>query len=141
MKKGKLERLTISLPHDVAESLESIRGQLGNISTSAAVRTMIRDYLAEHTLEDHAGWRIGTLIMMFTSSKPDILVKRVEIKSEYRKLIHADTQVPLDDGHIFEVIVVRGHTRKIHSLISALQKLSDNKVFRWLLSSCEKRVP
>ena len=117
-KKGGINRLTISLPTIVSNSLQDIRRKLGNVSASAAVRVTIREYLADHIMEDKEGWRIGTILSMYSPSQSGHVINRTTIKSQFRKLIHADTQVPLGDQHIYEVIVVKGLSKEIQKLIS-----------------------
>ncbi|MHA1713306.1 MAG: CopG family ribbon-helix-helix protein, partial [Candidatus Ranarchaeia archaeon] len=45
-KKAELQRLTISLPSTVVDSLNQIQRQLGHVSRSAAIRAAIREYVA-----------------------------------------------------------------------------------------------
>ncbi len=139
--KPELLRLTISLPKDVAEELAGIQEHLGNISRSAAIRTTIREYLADHILTDEKGWRIGTIMSMYNANQPKSLKQRVLIKSQYRKLISGVTEVPLGEDTVFEIVVVRGEISMLKEFIDKLLQVPNTKVFRWVFTACERQVP
>ena len=138
--KDKMERISITLPKKLLSELDRILVETGFSSRSGGIRDALRNYILEQSsFKELKGDVSGTITMIYDHDETGTLGKLTELQHEFSDLIDSSLHVHLDHKHCLEVIVIRGGSDKIKTLVN---KLSSTKgVKRAKLTANRSMIP
>ena len=112
--------ISLSLPKDLLEKLDSIRGDDRGASRSEIIRQAVRLYISEYCqLDEIIGKVIAAVTVLYeTTEKNDELF---HLQHEFGDMITAYLHSHLTGGECLEVMVVKGSAQRLKSLIDGLK--------------------
>ena len=109
-----MERLTISLETELAESFDLLVEQHGYASRSEAVRDLIRGWISQQALRSDAARHCIAQIGYVYSHRDRTLAERLAaIQHDHHHLTVSSMRVHLDHDDCLEVSIVRGTTVEV----------------------------
>ena len=132
-------RFSISLPPDLARSLDEMAREKGYTNRSLAVADLIRGALVEHRRDE--GEIAGAITLVFDHHKPHLQDKLTDLQHDHLHSIVSTLHVHLDHDNCLEVLVVRGDASEIHALADALIALKGIKHGRLTVTSTGQDLP
>jgi CopG family nickel-responsive transcriptional regulator len=116
-----MERISISLPEKLLKEFDRILEEKGYASRSEGIRNALRGYMLEHRfLSGVEGEIAGTITMVYDHEEPKVLQKLTDFQHRFSDIIDSSLHIHLDERHCLEVIVVRGESGKIITLVNRL---------------------
>ncbi len=118
--KGGVERLTVSLPKDLARQLDQMTREKGYANRSVAVADLIRGGLIEHYQNLGAHEIAGTITLVYDHHRPHVQAALTDIQHEHHDLIIATLHVHLDHHNCMEVLALRGKANTVKAIADEL---------------------
>jgi CopG family transcriptional regulator, nickel-responsive regulator len=118
--KGGVERLTISLPKELARELDQMTREKGYANRSVAVADLIRAGLIEHhqNLGDHE--IAGTITLVYDHHRQHVQAALTDIQHDHHDLIISTLHVHLDHHNCMEVLALRGKAAVVKAIADEL---------------------
>ncbi len=135
-----MKRISITLPKKLLSEFDEILEETGYSSRSEGIRDALRNYIMENnSLKGLKGDVAGTITMIYDHDEHGTLEKLTEFQHEFSSIIDSSLHIHLDQKHCLEVIVVRGRSEKIKTLVN---KLSTTKgIKRAKLTTSSSQIP
>ncbi|MFX1341611.1 MAG: nickel-responsive transcriptional regulator NikR [Promethearchaeota archaeon] len=123
MSKPGVARISISLPPNLLEELDTVIQRIG-YDRSKAIQQATRDFITSYRIEsDQKASAVGTITLLFDHDIPSLEAELTDVQHQHSDLISSTTHIHLDGHHCLLVIVVKGQTMRIHQLTTTLQSL------------------
>ncbi len=127
MKKD-LMRIGVSLPANLLDRFDEIIAVRGYSSRSEGIRDSIRNYIIDYEwMSEQKGDRVGTITLIFDHSQRGLVDELTDIEHDYSKLIESSLHVHLDEKNCLEVILVRGESQDVKSIVEKMMALKGVK--------------
>ena len=114
--KALAQRVSISLPADLAHALDTMIDERGFQNRSQAIAEMIEQSLIRHRQTDATAVMAGTLTLFYDSSKAGLLEQLAKIERTYLEECISSQHVLLEGQYIMEVLLVQGPVRRLRQL-------------------------
>ncbi len=112
-----LMRIGVSLPDTLLSKFDEIIEKQGYSSRSEGIRDAIRSYISHYEwINDVKGYRIGTITILYDSTKKGLSNALTDIQHHYSHLINSSVYFYLDYGNCFEIIILNGQGEEIAEL-------------------------
>jgi CopG family nickel-responsive transcriptional regulator len=119
-KVNKVSIISLSLPKDLLEELDAILGDEKNASRSEVLRQAVRMYLSEYKkLEKIKGNVIATITVLYEKQEQNEELFRLQ--HEFSDTITSYLHLHLTETSCLEVLVVKGPSERLKSLIDGLK--------------------
>lgn len=123
-----LMRIGISLPASLLDRFDEIIALRGYSSRSEGIRDTIRNYIVDYEwTSEQKGDRVGTITLIFDHSQRGLVDELTDIEHEYSELIESSIHVHLDERNCLEVILVRGESQDVKSIVEKMMALKGVK--------------
>jgi CopG family nickel-responsive transcriptional regulator len=136
-----IERVTISIPAGLLQTLDEIGRNLGQKGRSETMRLAAREYIADHRWSEGEGWRVGVVVLQYNHHQSKTLQQINRLRGARRHLIRSCLSLAVSGDDTMEVIAVQGESDKIKGLIEEAKKIRSVKTARWLLTPCGRAIP
>ena len=115
-----VERLTISIPKDLARQLDRMAREKGYANRSVAVADLIRAGLVEHHQNLGSHEIAGTITLVYDHHRQHVQAALTDIQHDHHDLIISTLHVHLDHHNCMEVLAVRGKASTVKSIADEL---------------------
>ncbi|MCX8016681.1 MAG: nickel-responsive transcriptional regulator NikR [Rhodocyclaceae bacterium] len=116
-----MQRITISLPTDLAAAFDRLVAKRGYQNRSEAVRDLVRSALeAEQGRESEAGHCVANLSYVFNHHERDLAERLTALQHDHHDLAVATMHAHLDHDHCLESVILRGATATVRAFADAL---------------------
>jgi CopG family nickel-responsive transcriptional regulator len=106
-------RLGISLEPELLQALDRWVRERNSASRSEAIRLLVRKELSEGTLEDPDADAIGTVMVLYRHTSPNVLKRLTAAQHRWGAHIRSSTHVHLEGEVCLEVLVLAGRREEI----------------------------
>lgn len=114
--KSLAQRISVSLPPQLAMALDEMVASRGFQNRSQAIAEMIETSLIRHQQEDEATIMAGTITLFYDSEKTGLLEKLARIEREHLEECISSQHVLLEGNHVMEVVLVQGPVKRLRIL-------------------------
>ena len=112
-KKTAVQRISISLPENLAAELDRMASERGFHNRSQAIAEMIQERVNVHHQDDGDTVMAGTITLFFDSTKPGLLQKLKKVQREHVDEVISTHDVLLEGNYIMEVVLVQGPVKTL----------------------------
>jgi CopG family nickel-responsive transcriptional regulator len=112
----KVARLSISIPHELADQLDRIVDKRGYKNRSQAVADMVRSQLSEFKADIGTESMAGTLSLVYDYRKRNLQKVLSTIQHKYYLIIVASMHVHLEHHNYLEVLLLQGTANQLRKL-------------------------
>ena len=123
MKEKNNVRVSLSLPINLVEELNSWVIERGFENRSLAVANMIETQLTDHKSEIETEVMAGTITIIYDRKKNGCQENVSNLQFEYAIEVISSLRINLEQHQVMEVLVVQGPARKLKELESKLLSL------------------
>lgn len=126
-----LQRITLSLPADVAEALEDLVVARGAENRSQAVAAILREQLIGHRRTNLEAVMAGSITLFYDEARAGTGAKVAALLRSHLKEVISSLSVLLEGSMRMEVLVVQGPVRVLEQLsadLSALKGVQTGKL-------------
>lgn len=120
MNREYVQRITVSLPQDVYEELNSIVDQSGFVNRSQLVSEMLRQEILVRKQENDAHVMAGTITYFYDEGFPHLHSRLVAIQRKYVSEVISSLSVLLENEYRMEVLVVQGPVRTLKAVLNEI---------------------
>ena len=121
-------RIGVSLPANLLDRFDEIIAMRGYSSRSEGIRDSIRNYIIDYEwMSEQKGDRVGTITLIFDHSQRGLVDELTDIEHDYSKLIESSLHVHLDEKNCLEVILLRGESQDVKSIVEKMMALKGVK--------------
>ncbi|HXY47115.1 MAG TPA: CopG family ribbon-helix-helix protein [Thermoplasmata archaeon] len=131
MPKG-VVRVGVSLEPELLRLLDAWVHERNSPSRSDAVRTLIRQELANRTLTDPNADALGVVALLYRPSSPNVLRRLTAAEHRWGDHVRATTHVHLRGDACAEVVILMGHRREIETAAENLRGVKGILEGGWL---------
>ena len=112
--------ISLSLPTELLEELDSILGKDHNATRSEVIRQAVRRYISEYNeLDKIKGNVIATITVLYEKAEKN--EELFYLQHEYSDMITAYLHSHMTEDECLEVLVVKGSSKRLKSLIDGLK--------------------
>ena len=112
--------ISVSLPKELLEELDAVLGEDKNATRSEVLRQAIRSYLTEYKdLDSLRGNIIATITVLYEKKEQNEELSRLQ--HEFSDMITAYLHSHLTETSCLEVMVIKGPSNRLKSLIDGLK--------------------
>jgi len=112
--------ISVSLPKDLLEELDSVLGEDKNATRSEVLRQAIRSYLIEYKeVDKFRGNVIATISTLY--EKMDQNEELFRLQHEFSDMITAYLHFHITETSCLEIMVVKGPAKRLKTLIDGLK--------------------
>ena len=112
--------ISLSLPNELLEELDTILGQDRSATRSEVIRQAVRMYLTQYNeLEQIRGTVIATITVLYEKTEEN--KELFKLQHEFDDMITAYLHSHISETSCLEVMVVKGSSRRLRSLIDGLK--------------------
>ena len=111
--KGKVQRISVSLPESVFCELDQLVAERGWESRSKAISVMVTQSALEHREEKGDTLMAGTITIVYDESKGNLLQRLAELERRFLDEVISSLHVQLENDHRIEVLLVQGPARSL----------------------------
>jgi len=110
-----LERIGISLEHDLLEQFDRLIADKGYVNRSEAVRDLIRDSLVQREWAQSTGReeKVAVVTLVYDHDSSSLTQKLAHIQHENHRAVVSALHVHLDAHNCLEVLVLRGRAEAV----------------------------
>ncbi len=141
MKRPLATRISISLPPQLAEQLDSMVKEKGYDNRSLAVADMVRAQLVEHRQNAGQGEIAGTITLVYDHHKQHVQATLTDIQHDHHAAIISTLHVHLDHDNCLEVLVVRGKASLVKRIADELIAAKGVKHGKLTVTTTGERLP
>lgn len=132
-----LVRFGVSMEKELLEKFDQLLKKEGFPNRSLAIRSLVRDFLAEKYWEKQEGETTGVITLVYNHEVRGFTDLFLSLQHQFLPLIISTTHVHCDFHHCLEVILVKGETTAIFNFYRQLQSLKGVKTCKISLVSEE----
>ncbi len=118
-----LARLSVSLPAELFEQLDTMVGERGLASRSQMIAELIRHELTRHHRERLGGTLAGTITLVYRADSGRVRQAVAIAQLAYVTEIISAQNVFLEDDQCLEVLLVQGPTARLQKLCDDLRRV------------------
>ena len=118
-----LARLSISLPAELLEQLDTMVAERGLPSRSQMIAELIRHELAEHSAGVAGAVLAGTITLIYRAERGRVRQALAQTQSDFLKEVISSQHVFLEDDQSLEVLLVQGPSERLSSVCDRLRKI------------------
>jgi len=118
-----VNRISISLPEDLREELDSMVSERGFESRSQAINDMLRQQLVEHKRETGNEVMVGTITILYNNAIRGLQKSLADLQYKHLDEVISSLHVHLIDNQTMEVILVQGPAQKVQSIANEIVTL------------------
>jgi len=118
-----LARLSVSLPTDLVERLDSMIADRGLSNRSQIIAELIRHEVADHNENQHGSVIAGTITLIYRAESGRVRHALAQTQLTYLKEVISSQHVFLEDDQSLEVLLVQGPADRLRSLCDDLRKI------------------
>ncbi len=113
-----LDRVGISLEHDLLERFDRMITEKGYVNRSEAIRDLIRDSLVQREWAGSGGReeKVAVVALVYDHDSPSLGQKLAHIQHENHRAVVSALHVHLDPHNCLEVLVLRGPARAVSAM-------------------------
>lgn len=112
--------ISLSLPNDLLQQLDTTLGEDHNATRSEVVRQAVRMYLTQYSeLEKIKGSVIATITVLYEKTEEN--KELFKLQHEFDDMITAYLHAHLSETSCLEVMVVKGSSERLRSLVDGLK--------------------
>lgn len=116
-----MQRVTVSLDEDLAETFDALVSEQGYESRSEAVRDLIRRAIAERREAAGDGDCVANLSYVYNHHLRGLAQRLTEISHDHHDQVVASFHIHLDHDHCLESVMLKGRTREVRALADAIR--------------------
>jgi CopG family nickel-responsive transcriptional regulator len=135
LKAPRVSRISVSLPTEVARSLDALVAARGFENRSQAVSSIVTESLLEYRREAGEGIMSGTITLFYNQGRNRLLTRIANLKRRAIDEVIGSLQIQLEANHIMEVIVVQGPVKKLQQFTNTLVACKGVKVGKLTLTA------
>lgn len=125
-------KIGVYIPGDLARELAKISENIGVKSISRMVQEALRLYIAEHMWKT-GGVVVGAIGILYDHDVENVDEVLTDTQHRFLDLVVSAIHVHLDQRNCVLLIIVKGSTEKIKSMISNIENLKGVKAVRFML--------
>lgn len=130
--------ISLSLPNELLEELDTILGEDRGANRSEVVRQAVRMYLTQYNeLEKINGKIIATITVLYEKAEEN--KELFKLQHEFDDMITAYLHAHLSETSCLEVMVVKGDSERLRSLIDGLKANKPVKQIKFSIMSINER--
>lgn len=129
MSKSTVSRISISLPTELLEALDSILKDAGYRKRSHAIQVSIRNFISEYMWKEET-LCVGALLVLYDHEAKGIEDFLTDTQHKYSEVITSTMHIHLDERHCIEIIAVKGKGNLIKKLAGEFLKREGIKQIR-----------
>lgn len=118
-----LARLSISLPQDLLDRLDTMIAERGLPNRSQTIAEMIRHELSEHSEGQVGAVTAGTITLIYRAESGRVRHALAQTQMTYLKEVISSQHVFLEDDQSLEVLLVQGPAERLQLLCDDLRKI------------------
>jgi CopG family nickel-responsive transcriptional regulator len=112
--------ISLSLPNELLEELDTIVGGDRNATRSEVIRQAVRMYLTQYNeLDKINGNVIATITVLYEKAEQN--KELFQLQHEFDDMITAYLHAHLSESSCLEVMVIKGSSKRLRSLIDGLK--------------------
>ena len=112
--------ISLSLPNELLEELDTIVGGDRNATRSEVIRQAVRMYLTQYNeLDKINGNVIATITVLYEKTEQN--KELFQLQHEFDDMITAYLHAHLSESSCLEVMVIKGSSKRLRSLIDGLK--------------------
>lgn len=115
-------RQSFSIEPELSRKLDALMKSGGYTNRSEFLRDMIRDQLVQQEWEEASHEVVGTITMLYDHHTRHLGEKLTDIQHDHHQIILATTHVHLDHDMCAEMIMMRGHPRRIREIADRIRQ-------------------
>lgn len=118
-----LARLSVSLPAELLEQLDTMVAERGLPSRSQMIAELIRHELAEHSAGVAGAVLAGTITLIYRAERGRVREALAQTQSDFLKEVISSQHVFLEDDQSLEVLLVQGPSVRLAEFCDRLRKI------------------
>ena len=112
-----LERIGISLEHELLEQFDGLIAEKGYVNRSEAVRDLIRDSLVQREWASRGREeKVAVVTLVYDHDSASLAQKLAHIQHENHRAVVSALHVHLDPHNCLEVLVLRGRGKDVSAM-------------------------
>lgn len=119
----KVLRVSLSLPPDVADALDTVLEARGTQNRSQVVASILREELIGLRRSNPDEVMAGTITLFYDDTQPGLAGRLAALQRVHVKEVVSSLSVLLENSMRMEVLVVQGPLKVLDTLVSALTTL------------------
>ncbi len=120
---SQLVRFSVSMPQDVAGSLDTMSAERGFANRSQCLTSLVRDRLVLHASQSGNRVMMGIISLIYDHGKRDLQNKLTDLQHKYLKEIITIQLVHLEQHQSLQVILVQGPARTLRVIANEMISL------------------
>jgi len=130
--------ISLSLPNELLEELDTILGQDRSATRSEVIRQAVRMYLTQYNeLEEIRGTVIATITVLYEKTEEN--KELFKLQHEFDDMITAYLHSHISETSCLEVMVVKGSSRRLRSLIDGLKANKPVKQIKFSIMAIDEK--
>ncbi|MBV8811837.1 MAG: nickel-responsive transcriptional regulator NikR [Acidobacteriaceae bacterium] len=138
---GFLTRIGVAIDSELLTRFDNFIAKRGYTNRSEAFRDLIRDRLVTATIEDPRAAVVGTVTLIYDHQSRLLPEKLMNLQHAHHEVIVCTTHAHLDHDSCLEVIVLKGHSKRVQKLADALIGIKGVQHGRLVMSSPKTCLP
>ena len=135
-----LVRFGVSMDARVLKALDAVVARRHYTNRSEAIRDLVRAEQVREAWEHDVGPVVGTLTLVYDHHVREINERLVGLQHDHEDIVHSTMHVHLSHRMCLEVIVLRGHPRKVQELADRLIAARGVKHGRLVATAAEELI-
>lgn len=116
-----MERITVSMDTNLAESFDALIRELGYANRSEAIRDLLRRELETQRVErQEAPHAVACLSYVYNHHERRLAERLTELQHQAHDLVVSSMHVHLDHDHCLETLILRGATPEVRAFAEKL---------------------
>lgn len=116
-----MERITVSMDTNLAESFDALIRELGYANRSEAIRDLLRRELETQRVErQEAPHAVACLSHVYNHHERRLAERLTELQHQAHDLVVSGMHVHLDHDHCLETLILRGATPEVRAFAEKL---------------------
>lgn len=116
-----MERITVSMDTNLAESFDALIRELGYANRSEAIRDLLRRELETQRVErQEAPHAVASLSYVYNHHERRLAERLTELQHQAHDLVVSGMHVHLDHDHCLETLILRGATPEVRAFAEKL---------------------
>jgi CopG family nickel-responsive transcriptional regulator len=118
-----LARLSVSLPAELLEQLDSMVAERGLPSRSQMIAELIRHELAQHSSSVAGSVLAGTITLIYRAERGRVRQALAQTQSDFLQEVISSQHVFLEDDQSLEVLLVQGPSERLAEICDRLRQI------------------
>ena len=135
-----ITRFGISMDPDLLHKFDKLIEEKGYANRSEAVRDLVREHLVQKEWEGVKGEVVGTVTLVYDHHVHDLSDKLTDLQHDYHKNIISATHIHLDAHNCLEVLIVKGKSSEVKSIVEKLTSTKGVKHGQLAMTSTGKEL-